>query len=138
MRSVDSRTSSASSRALTVAAIQRSAAPVAGPASSCTRASQRRVDARARQRLGELPRLLDADVLERLEQLVLGVGGVQRAERVELARRGDRLLLERDELLGLGALDARRTTNRSIVVGDDVERLGHVARRRGSPPRPGC
>ena len=41
MRSVDSRTSSASSRALMVAAIQRSAAPVAGPASSWTRASHR-------------------------------------------------------------------------------------------------
>ena len=73
---------------MSVAATQRSAAPVAGPASVCDAVEPVLVEPGRGQRLGEPPRLGDAELLEAVEQLVLGVGGVERVERV--ARRGAR------------------------------------------------
>jgi len=83
------------------------------------------VDARASKRLGELPGLGDAERLQTGEQVVLGVGGV---ERVEASRCGgplDRLALQRDQLLGFGALDPRLDEARDRRA-DRLEHLGHL------------
>ena len=66
-----------------------------------------RVDARGGERLGDPPRLGDAERLELVAQLVLGVGGVERVERGAGVGAAQRLVLERDQALGGLALDAR-------------------------------
>ena len=125
-------------RAVSDAATQRSAAPVAGPGELARPASSHAVvDAGGRQRLGQPPRLGDAEVLEALEHLVLGVGGVERRRARPLLGARERLALQRDEPLGVVALDAG-LDERAERRADHVERLGQVGRRRAGPPRPGC
>ena len=92
---------------MSVEATQASAASVAGPASAWTRSSHCLVDPGGGERLGQTPRLGDAEVLEAVGDLVLGVGGVERADRLARGGLRDGLLVQRDELRRLGALDAR-------------------------------
>ena len=73
----------------------------------------RDVDPRRRERLGDLPRLRDAEVLERVLQGVLGVGGVERRERRVLSRAGHRLLVQRQELLASARSTPASTNARS-------------------------
>ena len=63
-----------------------------------------------------------------LEQRVLGIGGVQGSEGREPSRAGERLALQSDELLRVGALDPgfHEMPERGPK---DVERLGHLCRR---------
>ena len=64
---------------MSVAATHFSAFGVAGPRERRDLREPRVVDARRGERLGDLPRLRHAEVLERVLQRVLGVGGVERA-----------------------------------------------------------
>ena len=102
---------------------------MAGPAERGDALEPRLVDAGRGQRLGEPPRLGDAERLEALEQLVLGIGGVERVERGAARGPLDRL-----------ARAARRALAASLALdpgldeaaerrADDVERLGHLRGR---------
>ena len=133
MRRVDSCSSAASPRAVSVAATQSSAASVAGPASSATRSSQPRPPRRRRAaRRGATARGRRAP---------RGGRGAPPRRRRRPARRArcaarrarDRLVVERDELLGLAPLDAR-LDEAADRRGDHLERLDHL---RGGAPRGG-
>ena len=115
MRSVDSCSSAARLRAVSVAATQRSAASVAGPASSATRSSHASSTPAAASGSASRHGSGTPSVLEAVEQLVLGVGGVERVERVvRLGGPLERLALQRDELLGLARARCRpRRTRRA-------------------------
>ena len=99
----------------------------AGPAAACDALEPGLVEPGRGERLGDLPRLGHAERLEALEQLVLGVGGVERVERGLRGRRGERLALQRDERLGVLALDAR-LDEAAHRRADDVERVGQLGR----------
>ena len=90
------------------------------------------VEAGGDQRLDELPRLRHPELLEPRQQLVLGVGRIERAERGLTLGARDRLPVQRDECLGVAALDARlhEPAHRRA---HDLERLGHL--RRGAARR---
>ena len=107
MREAESSRSAARPRAVSDAATQRSAAPVAGPANSLHLRQPGVVHAGRRERLGQAPGLGDPEVLEALEHRVLGVGGVEAASSVVRLARIERLALQGDEPLGAVALDAR-------------------------------
>src|SRR4051794_29026786 len=133
MPSVDSWSSVARPRAVCVAATHATAASVAGPARAATRSSHawppppaasgagtrptsgtpRRSTRRAGlaaprgKRLAHPPRLGHAERLEAVDEVVLGVGGVERVEERAPARGGDGLVVQRDELRRVLALDAR-------------------------------
>ncbi len=107
MRSADSRSSSARPWAVSVAATQFSAAPVPGPARRATSCSHARSTPAVASGSASAPGLAHVELLERLEHLVLGVGGVERPEGAALGGGPHGLALQGHELLGLRALDAR-------------------------------
>ena len=81
MRCVDSCSSPARLRAVSDAATQRDGRIGGRPGERGDAVEPGVVQAGGRQRLGEPPRVRDAQVLEAVEQLVLGVGGGERVER---------------------------------------------------------
>ena len=89
----------------------------------------RLVDAGGGERLGEAPRLGDAEVLEAVEDLVLGVGGVERADRARARRRARPPARAARRASPPGALDAR-TRRSGDRPAHDLERLDHL--RRGA------
>ena len=137
MRSVDSTSSVASSCAVSEAATHASVFPVAGPAMACTRSTQSASRPEAASGSAKRQRVHDAAVLERVEHRVLGVGRVEGVERPAHHAHPERLLLEPEQLLGVGALDAALHERAQRVV-DDLDGVDEVATPRAAPPRPGC
>ena len=126
IRSVDSAISAASPRAVSDAAIQATAALVPGTGDRGKPLEPRGVDAGGGERLGQPPRLADAEALERLEQRVLGVGGVERRQRA-LARAA-RSIASRciaTSSCACVALDPR-VDEQPDRRGQHVERLGEI------------
>jgi hypothetical protein len=84
-----------------------------------------RVDPGGRERLRDPPGLADPEVLERLAQLVLGVGGVECVQRRAALRAAQCLGLERDQGLGRIALDPGLDEARDRAD-HDVDGLGQL------------
>ena len=122
---------------MSVAATHFSAFGVAGPASAATCSSHASSTPAAASGSAichgsGTPRSSSASV-----QRVLGVGGVERASAGAAGRAVERLLVQREQLLGLLALDAGLDERAQRVV-DDAQRLARAGRRRAGRPRPGC
>jgi hypothetical protein len=83
------------------------------------------VDARVGEDLGQPPRLVDAEVLEPVEHVVLGVGRVDGAARLRGVGPGLGLALQRHEPLGVLALQAR-LDERGDHAERDLQRVGQL------------
>ena len=106
MRSVESAARCASARAVSDAATQRSASSVAGAGDARTRSSHSSSSPAARAARRSATASATPRSSSRVEHRVLGVGGVERVERRALRGALERLALEREQLLGVLALDA--------------------------------
>ena len=135
MRSVDSTSSVASSCAVSEAATHARVFPVAGPAMACTRSSQsasrpdRAASGSAKRQPSSIPRSSSAS------SIASSASDASRASSGPAHRaHPERLLLEPEQLLGVGALDPALHERAQRVVDDldGVDEVGRrAARRRG-------
>ena len=106
----------------------RSAARVAGPASSATRSSHAWSTPAPASGSARRHGSAIAEVLEAVEELVLGVGGVERVELASARRGRARAWRGARRARRVGALDAR-LDEAADRPADDLERLDHLRGR---------